>query len=416
MNAAVSQSIFYNDLSESQRDMIDDFSNKRNAMINDHMQKNITKHMQENSIRRKYNLFIRVYVRAIHPSNERHEGNEAILTLWDPSEDQMDLLHEGVVVQFRQLGVGSSLLDGMMQLSANKRTTMERIDKFSHQEALDLVCFSRRNIESMLTINIESKKLHPNSLHLPEVECLGYLLLLKQIRHSHMLRLSIFLMDASGLMLKIEVDESFSSDSHFRELKKIQQYMIEERLVAFTDLRLAPYDHVEGCAVAIWTQSSELMFGESKDNNKHPNRLVPSTEQADLLLHKLCMGMPTTLKTPRTMTIVFGYVADVLLLDNSVMLWVDCNESEDLMKIKVPKHSWQPFLTIALEVLPEPKVLLVQESKQLIKKRLIESSIYLRFMLKAPCNEVDPYVFVEATKLDALSMVNFLLSQKIVSK
>ncbi len=380
------------------------------VLISDQLQKEASKLLMGSSSHKKYSQFIRLYVRALHPQTHRHEKNEAILTLWDPSDEQLGMLQEGNVAQFRQLGVASNFHDGMLQLSANRRSTIERIDSYSGQEALDLVHFCQRKVESMLTINVASKKLNKNSPYFPEVDCSGYILMTKRVQHSNTSRIFIYLTDASGLISRIEVDDFCSSDSHFREMEKMQHIDIKQRLLGVTNLRIAPYDFVQGCAVAIWTQSTEAEFGRSENKERLSNSLIPQDTQVEYLLHKLTVGIPVTFKSPQSIAIVFGYVVDVQVLTTSaVNIFVDCNEMDKLVKVEVPQHLWHSFLPIALEVLPVPKTMLVQESSHLIKKRLVECSVFLRFVLGTPNNELEPHRYLEASRVDTSSMMKLIL-------
>ena len=105
MNASVSPCIFYSNLNPSKQKEIEEWKNKRNIMINGNIQKSVTKSLQsEVGMERKCTSFIRLNVRATTlTENERNKmsktkrTNEAILTVWDPSEEQLELGKEKLV-------------------------------------------------------------------------------------------------------------------------------------------------------------------------------------------------------------------------------------------------------------------------------------------------------------------------------
>ncbi len=381
-------------------------------MINDHIQKRASNILEENCLRRKYSRFVRVYVRALstYAVNRHNRNNEAILTLWDPTEDQLDLLQEGAVAQFRQLAVASDFKDGMLQLYTNKKSRIEKFGSFAFQEAFEYVRYTPPKVKSMLTINIESKKIDKTSPNLPEVDCSGYLLFSTQLQCFNLTRLLVYLTDKSGLMLRVELDDCCPTDSHVREIGKIKNCELEQRSVTFSNLRVAPFDCVQGCAVAIWTEATEVIHGMHEHVQFNSISFAPSPAQTELLMHKINAGIPAIVKTPQSLAIIFGYVVDAIDLGTAIVILIDCNDSEGLLEVNVPQHSWQSFLTVAIDALPIPQELLLQESTRLIKKRLVESSTFLRFVVERTKLESKPFVYLEANRVKAADMIRLFSS------
>lgn len=427
----MSPSIFYEKLNPSQQKEIDEWMSKRNAMINDNVQKSITKSLQsEPGMQRKCSSFVRFYVRALTSKQKQQKSNEAMLTIWDPTEEQLEMLKEGVVFQCRFLGVTSSFKDGMLQLSAHRSTIIEKIDIHPPLQALQMVGYSKRKFDSLLRINIKSKKLNCNNVEPPELDCAGYFLETKEIELTNTTRLLLYMTDATGLLLRIENDDYNKSDTFIRDLKRMKQLEMKDRFLMLRNIRLLSFDYVQGCAVGVWTKSTDCSYRYSKMKQIGQNEHFvppPTEEKSEFLLHKLNAGVPVGLKLPKSLSIAFGYVVD-FVAKRSVTPYlndiettyqfhisIDCYGDEVILNALIPQHLLQSFLDTSLDENVQPHDASdVARNIHTLHERIVGRSILLRFLLQEINRHDDSYTLLEISKADTISLTKMQLMKETI--
>lgn len=436
MNVSVSPELYYGNLESSLRREIDSWQHVRNERINDSIQKNITKSLENDfGTQKKYSSFIQCYVRgfvqnADNPGNPftTKAGNEAMLTIWDPNEDQCSMLKEGAVIQCRNLGVSPSptFPDGILQLSANKSIKIEQLDTApTRDKALEIVGYPKQSFDSLLFLSIKSKKLCVNEIRYPEVDCKGYLLDFEVTTIQSILKLVLYLTDASGLILRIEHEEYCESDNFIRDLKQMKSREISERYLMFRNIRLLPFDSVRGHAVAIWTKFSFTFDGQSKKQSSDIDKYKtppPTKDKYALLLHQINLGVPTGFKMPKTMALTFGYVTDFTVIRseeaaqnkeevNRIHMSFDCFGDGSVIDVLIPNNLVHPLLAHSLDNSEPPWQLCdILSKSSLLRKKLVGSSILIRALIQlVDDGNSDFYVLVESSRANIGSLTNLYL-------
>ncbi len=435
MNESVSPELYYGNLESSLRREIDSWQHVRNERINDSIQKNITKSLENDlGTQRKYSSFIQCYVRGFvqnadkagNPSTTK-AGNEAMLTIWDPNEDQCSMLKEGAVIQCRNLGVSPSptFPDGILQLSANKNTKIEQLDAPTRDKALEIVGYQKQSFDPLLFLIIKSKKLCVNEIKYPEVDCKGYLLDFEVTTIERILKLVLYLTDASGLLLRIEHEAYCESDNFIRDLKQMKSRDISERYLMFCNIRLLPFDHFRGHAVGIWTKFSFSFDGQSKkqscDIDKYKTS-PPTKDKYALLLHQINLGIPIGFKMPKTMSLTFGYITDFTVMRseetaqnkeevNRIHMSFDCFGDGSVIDVLIPNNLVQSLLEHSLDNSEPPwQFCDIISKSSLLRKKLVGSSILIRALIQlVEDDNSDFYVLVESSRANIGSLANLYL-------
>eukprot|EP00555_Chaetoceros_dichaeta_P000747 CAMPEP_0198279310 /NCGR_PEP_ID=MMETSP1447-20131203/66855_1 /TAXON_ID=420782 /ORGANISM="Chaetoceros dichaeta, Strain CCMP1751" /LENGTH=427 /DNA_ID=CAMNT_0043974471 /DNA_START=1247 /DNA_END=2530 /DNA_ORIENTATION=- len=293
-------------------------------MIQERTRKEITNTLEdEDGLSRKSKRLLRVYVCSYSnhgPAKDRnayktipaHHGH-ALLTIWDVSDNQVDLFQEGTAVRLKNLGVKSKRCDGMLQLHANARAMMEKITPQPSKEFLRLSGFKKRKYNNLLWAQLLSKQMEKSCLHCPEHDCIGYLLKVSTliIGDGGGKRVYLYLTDESGFLIRVERDFYNSSDSCSSQWVCGSHDFGQGMILPIRDIRILPFDPVEGCAVGIWTESSslgDLTNCERIFMLKEWCSSTLGTLICDNLLDKLGSHLPCFEKLPNTVAIVIGFV------------------------------------------------------------------------------------------------------------
>jgi len=324
MLSAVSPPDYYEKLTSFQRKEIDTWEERRGSMIQERTRKEITNILEEeDGLSRKSKRLLRVYVCSYsnHGSAKDHNAyksipahhDHALLTIWDVSDNQVDLFQEGTAVRLKNLGVKSKRCDGMLQLHANARAMMEKITPQPSKEFLRLSGFKKRKYNNLLWAQLLSKQMEKSCLHCPEHDCIGYLLKVSIviIGDGGGKRVYLYLTDESGFLIRVERDFYNLSDSCSSQWVCGSHDFRQGMILPIRDIRILPFDPVEGCAVGIWTESSSLgdltncerMFMLKEWCSSTSGKLI-----CDNLLDKLGSHLPCFNKLPNTEAIVIGFV------------------------------------------------------------------------------------------------------------
>ena len=85
-----------------------------------------------------------------------------------------------------------------------------------------------------------SKSLNNDTIKLPELDCMGHVLDVKEINLVNTSRILIYLTDASGLLLRLEYDDYDKSDPFIRDLFKMKCLEIKERFLIVQNVQHCP--------------------------------------------------------------------------------------------------------------------------------------------------------------------------------
>jgi hypothetical protein len=266
--ASASPGDLYEQLSQSDQAIVEKWKEKRDYLLRDMVQKEIEARLEgDTALCRESTPFIRVFVKsydtresdAVSYAVNSCEG--AMLTIWNPSEQQIGLLREGHVVRIRNLAVRASKHEGLLQITAGGKTQMDLAT--SSPIPLASIGYANRFFTNILRVHLTAKKcsaaMIPTS-PAPEVDTVGIVLRASQEGSNPTEeRETIYLTDETGMVLKIERDQLLDADDAFSSLSSSALQNIENPVtVAFRDLRVTHFDFTENCSVAVFAQTSSV--------------------------------------------------------------------------------------------------------------------------------------------------------------
>lgn len=269
-----STSDFYADLQDSEKLAIDNWTQRRTVLLQDRMRQEIDARLEENDeLLLPSTPFLRVRVKGFGARKFDGDGadcEEALLTIWNPSSEQLDVIKEGAVVRMKNVAVRESKYEGRLQLSANSRTAMSTIfDKLPQSEISTYVTYAARTFTRIFRIHVLSKQMLTASVpeHSPlEVDVCG--IIVKVEKRPGCPGWLVYLADDSGLVLCVQSDLERHGHSSFPTSTSSARENVERppALVAFRDLMVLPFNGVERCAVARFKDTSS--FHQKQEERK----------------------------------------------------------------------------------------------------------------------------------------------------
>jgi hypothetical protein len=161
--ASASPGDLYEQLSQSDQAIVEKWKEKRDYLLRDMVQKEIEARLEgDTALCRESTPFIRVFVKsydtresdAVSYAVNSCEG--AMLTIWNPSEQQIGLLREGHVVRIRNLAVRASKHEGLLQITAGGKTQMDLAT--SSPIPLASIGYANRFFTNILRVHLTAKK------------------------------------------------------------------------------------------------------------------------------------------------------------------------------------------------------------------------------------------------------------------
>ena len=102
----------YETFSNDNKYIISRWTEKRSTLVHRRIREEVESELQtETSLVRESTNFLRVKVHSVDPKSSCNEN--AMLTIWQPTEEQLGFLKEGTSVEFHNLAVRESTYDGI---------------------------------------------------------------------------------------------------------------------------------------------------------------------------------------------------------------------------------------------------------------------------------------------------------------
>lgn len=250
---------------------------------------------------------------------------QALLTVWGPSSEQLELLREKAVVRGRQLSVRTKF-DGLLQLSANGRTIFIPAPVKPDEEEKEplsqsLVC------RGVFQACVLSKRIEEGTRSVvSKIDLLGAVLRVQMLNESCW---HTYLTDRSGMIIRVE-----SADALFRGAQPSYSPLL------LRSLRIESFDWTEHVGVATYTKASSVL----SDDLTSPafQRLLhwlASKEghgKVEETLRHLNARLPPKPRFRSRQSVLLGYIVDFVVLDcKHLNLTMDCGE-EDLLRLNLP--------------------------------------------------------------------------------
>jgi len=279
--------------------------------------------------------------------------------------------------------------------------------------------FTPRRFASMFRLHVVSRQIATGDVPQspsPEMDTAG--VVLKVVEAGEQNRL--YLTDESGLVLRVE-REGKVRDSD--PLKLVSQYPVENlekpTSIALHDIRMMPFDPVEGVAVAVFANTSTIVNRESR----RLNELERCTKKAGVVASFVCLEADVP-RIPFSVTgccgirIAFGYIAGYQFQlsqeKDFILIGVDCGVGT--------LHIWRlPFCLIdealtlvgdgANRVSLRPEVLSEYAILKVLKRIVAARGVLLRFVLE-PFDDTYEVRQLKLVRPEALARVYTTMAKK----
>jgi hypothetical protein len=332
---SMSPSEFFEDLHADQKVMVSNWREKRTSILRDRLQKEVEAELEcDTSLIRKSTPFIRLLVQTRDVASQEEtppkaaKCEEALLTIWQPTEEQIGLLKGGAVLQLQNVAVRESKYDGLVQLTANSRTCLTALDS----SAVPTGCArqsSKRWFHNLFRIHIHSHKLQGSAdenRRLVDVDTVVVLLKVETLAE----KLILYVTDETKLILRIHCDIlpcGLERSSWEHECGK--ESVI--RILSFSNLRVLPFDLEENCAVARFCTTSSLSKAASNRSDLLRNWAESEgQDRVDNISH--FMDARLSIREPYDWLTALGYIVGFKVESSaSLQIEVDtgCDELQD---------------------------------------------------------------------------------------
>lgn len=337
-------------LSSDEQQDIESWKQQRTGLIRRRLQEEIESELEtETSLMRKSTPFLRVLVQSIFPKVNKKE--HALLTIWNPTEDQQTIIREGTAVQAFQLGVRGETYDGMLHLAANGRTTFASypiddptfIEKMSFRPRRLLSIFEVHKLSRLMGIHCRPINTNSAESELFEVDVAGVEIYQQKRKDPHQ-SYTTYLTDESGLVLQIHVKKLLNS------IMPEHTNPVEFPVYCFRDLRIRAFDVVQSCAVAEYGELSSTLSSHPRleELNRWTSSTLSSTDTLLLRLSSHLKAMLPFYAQRGERKLIVGCIVDVISFskkEDTSSVIVDCNGFESHV-CEIPSRTLHKMIQI----------------------------------------------------------------------
>lgn len=320
---------FVNEFDPESKELIDRWNEQRLCLLHKRIQQEIEEKLEESGFAIEPSIpFLKILV----TSHSVHGSivdlcEEATVTVWNPTAEQLELLRAGNVVRMKNLEVRPGKWQGVLQLSASGHTSMSAV---THYHGLP-VQVPATTLWSVFRIHKASMELAERykSDKVPEnivIDVVGIVVQVKQVDTRKNVLL-VDLTDESNLVLRI-----FCREDHTNLTSFLMDSTCEEcagPVIRFSRLHVMPYDVSERCAVAEFNVKSDFTSPPTCLRSMRLYRWSisrkGSSKLAELRVYRE-IGLKDTLLPERRIHKALGYVAGFSLKTehSQLFLHVDC--------------------------------------------------------------------------------------------
>lgn len=243
----------YESMTDDQKLEISRWKERRSSSINRRVREEVESELEvETSLVRESTSFLRIKVHSIHPKSSVNES--AVLTIWQPTEEQLGFLNEGTTVEIHNLAVRHSAYDGVPQLVANSRTIIEKFE-FEASSLARTIGFRHRRFLNLFGVhklshqasNEKGGKIMTESFDTAAVQI--------HVQTTNVEDdFTFYLSDETNLILRVHCRNPPAALKTFL-LSEDQSFPI----YAMRDLIIRPFDEKEQCAVAEFSEVSSVI-------------------------------------------------------------------------------------------------------------------------------------------------------------
>jgi len=322
----------YHELNREDRATIDRWKSKRGSLLQSRIQQEVQAKLEDEPVlQRESKPFIRLSVRSFDRSllteGKPTSSDEAVLTVWQPTEEQLSLLREGIIVRAENLSTGKRTYEGRIQLSANSRTAMGAVPSTPLSRRIFRKSgFTERTYASIFQLHVCSRQLSQASAS--TYDFVGVVLKVTDEESSH--RTFIYLTDKSNLVVRVQCRNIQGLGDLIGLRSPIARQSIEHpRVIAFRDVTIMPFDKAERVAVVDFRSGVSSLWSHATEPTTASLRCwVESPEGRKKLVH-LATYCDANLNPMQQYVATFhsalGYIAGITVQSsNQLRILVDC--------------------------------------------------------------------------------------------
>lgn len=335
---------FFHDLDDRSRNEILNWKEKRSMSLQRRMQEEMEARLEETSTNMNETTpFIRCILRTSGLWD--HVGfdgdpleDEACLTVWRPTEDQLSILKTGSTLWLRKVDVQPKLFDGRKQFVAQRETVIEHAACITPKK----INTDPSNVDfaSLLEAHILGRSWADlqHSENERRLNLIGFIIGVEQTKNS----LTILMTDESYLLVRIALDHGG------RNVLSKLRYVVESAssalvrnsfaVVGFENIVLEKFDHLTSCAIFGWGHKSHALLDPNGPRATRLKSLLRQKERVQLLQETASfsvLGIPRRSSLDRAQVLV-GYIADFRLMKcHQLLLTIDVG-SELTRAVSVP--------------------------------------------------------------------------------
>ncbi|MGK3756068.1 MAG: hypothetical protein ACI8RD_008378 [Bacillariaceae sp.] len=263
----------YETFDNQEKNIISKWREQRNALVHRRVQQEVEAELEtETSLIRESKNFQRVRVYSIDPKTSCRES--ALLTIWQPTEEQLGFLKEGTAVEIHNMALRDATYDGSLQLIANSRTVIESFT-FQATSLIEKIGFRKRRFLNIFQVHKLSHEATNDRVNRKQSDFDVAAVQIHVVEPSHSSdAFSFYVTDETNLILRIHCK---------KPPLVLKALLLGEKLFspyAMRDLVICPFDQEQQCAVAEFRDMSSVVM-----SNEHIERLkswTSSSSQKDL--------------------------------------------------------------------------------------------------------------------------------------
>ena len=338
LTQSLSPGDFFDGLAKEDKQEIEKWRSKRGSMLQARIQQEIQAKMEdEPSLARDSTPFLKVLVKSYDRTLIRQPptvNDEAILTIWSPSEEQCNLVKEGAVLRFENLATRDKY-EGRLQLSGNGRTSISLccLPPLPNHVS-NGAFFSKRKYSSMFQINVASRRMllksYDRDRRSPSIDhdLLGIVVKVEEINDES--RCLIYVTDKSNLVVRVMCETNMLSGANDSlGLRHCERKHLSEnpRVFSFRNAVVQPFDTEKNCAVVLLKQMSSIRLECNEALAEKVQRWAESSRGRECLqkiVAHLDAGLLTLQRPLATYVPVLGYIAGLTVQSsNQLRILVD---------------------------------------------------------------------------------------------
>ena len=251
----------YETFDNQEKNIISRWREQRNALVHRRVQQEVEAELEtDTTLIRESKNFQRVRVYSIDPKTSCRES--ALLTIWQPTEEQLGLLKEGTAVEIHNLALRDATYDGSLQLIANSRTVIESFT-FQSSSLIKKIGFRQRRFLNIFQVHKLSHEATHDKVNGKQSDFDVAAVQIHVVEPSDSSdAFSFYVTDETNLILRI----------HCKKPPLVLKTLLlgEKRFspYAMRDLVICPFDQEQQCAVAEFRDMSSVVMA-----NEHVERL-----------------------------------------------------------------------------------------------------------------------------------------------